>query len=280
MNLIFNSEKKISLFILTSAVIIAGILVFYNPQAPKKSLADLQKEGSANAEGFSIEKENKQLGIISGDDLSALLTGRKPNENLTQRFADNLANGFVQANPSGVSNDGTIVTPDSEVMLSQMLKDYSSELNWQDKYVQIKELNISNNNSRESIVNYFSQLSDITFKYGDKMQEVFYSLQYFAEEANEGYIKNIVNYYGQLIGELKKLSVPSNWLDVHKEIINTSIVMREIFVGLQNWKQDPLLALAGFDILPELKQKYESINSMIENKLEADGISFDTKQLF
>ena len=44
MNLTFNSKEKIALFILASALIIAGILVFYDPQASKKSLADLKNE--------------------------------------------------------------------------------------------------------------------------------------------------------------------------------------------------------------------------------------------
>lgn len=282
MNLIFNSQKKIGLIVLGAALVMAGFLVFYDSDSFKKSLADIKKEKEAalQVEGFNLKQENKDLGVISSEDLSALLTGERPPENITQKFADNLAGGFIQVNPEGVSNDGTVIVPDGEITLEQTLKDYSGDLNWEDKYVETKDLNISNNNSKENIINYYSQLADVTFKYANKMEGVVYNLKYFAEDMNEEYIKNIVVYYNQLIEELKKISTPSSWSDIHKEIINTSIAMREIFYELQNWREDPLGALVGFNILPELEGKYESINLIIEDRLKIDEISFNTKDLF
>jgi hypothetical protein len=269
MNLIFNSEKKISLFILISAVIVAGILVFYDPQAPKKSLADLQEEGSANAEGFNIEKDGQKLGVISGEDLSALLIGEKPVENLTQKFADNLAKGFIDSNPSGIQDGQEISVPDSQVLLDQIAVEKNKDVDVS-LFVTQKDLNISNNNSQENILNYYEGYKGVISKYASKMNMAA-NLEMFIDTNNSGYLKPISDYLQNIIDELKKLSVPSDFAVLHQNAVNLFIMEKEIFDSLVKSNEDPLRASSALMTMEELSNKFSDLDNNFAQALKSHG---------
>jgi hypothetical protein len=269
MNLIFNSEKKIGLFILTSAVIVAGILSFYDPQAPKKSLADLQKEGGADAEGFNIEKDGQKLGVISGEDLSALLTGEKPAENLTQKFADNLAKGFIDSNPSGIQDGQEIKVPDSQVLLDQITIEQNKDIN-SDLFVTQKDLIISSNNSQENILSYYENYKAILLKYSIKMK-MGDNLEMFVSTNNSDYLKLIPAYLQNIINELRVLSAPSDFSLLHQDAINLFITEKGIFNSLINAGGDPLRAASALMTMEELSNKFSDLDKGFIQVLKNHG---------
>jgi hypothetical protein len=269
MNLIFNSEKKIGLFILTSAVIVAGILAFYDPQAPKKSLADLQREGGADAEGFNIEKDGQKLGVISGEDLSALLTGEKLSENLTQKFADNLAKGFIDSNPSGIQDGQEIKVPDSQVLLDQIAIEQNKDIDI-DSFVAQGDLRISSNNSQENILSYYESYKGIISKYSIKMK-MGDNLEMFINTNNPDYLKLIPGYLQNIINELKVLNVPSDFSALHQDAINLFIIEKEIFSSLVNAEGDPLRAASALMTMEETANKFFNLDKNFAKTLEDHG---------
>lgn len=269
MNSIFNSKNKIGLFILTSALIIAGILVFYDPQAPKKSLADLEKENGSTAEGFNIKKENEKIGVLSGEDLSALLMGKKASENLTQKFADNLAKGFVESNPSGIEEGGEIAVPDSQTLLDQIAaeqdKNFDSAL-----FVTKKDLKISADNSQKNILSYYESYKEAISKYADKMNMAA-NLEMFIDTNNPDYLKLIPDYLQNIIDDLRALKVPSDLSLLHQDAINLFISEKGIFESLVNVSDDPLKAASSLMTMDELFDKFSALDSGFAKILENHG---------
>lgn len=269
MNLIFNSEKKIGLFILTSAVIVAGILAFYDPQASKKSLADLQKEGGADAEGFNIEKDGQKLGVISGEDLSALLTGEKPAENLTQKFADNLAKGFIDSNPSGIQNGQEITVPDSQTLLEQISTEQSKSID-KSLFVTKKDLKISSDNSQGNIYDYYTNYQEVINKYSGKISLVD-SFEMFVNTNNPEYFKQPLIYTEGIIKDLKNVVVPSDFYQLHLDTINLFIMNQNILESLVNINNDPLKAASASMIIEEIMKKSVILTDDFASALEAHG---------
>jgi len=277
MNLIFDSKKKIGLFVLSSALIIAGILVFYDPQAPKKSLADLKNEDGSTVEGFNLKKENEQIGILSSEDLSALLTGKKASENLTQKFADNLAKGFVDSNPSGIEEGKEIAVPDDQTLLTQAALDYQKEINSSDIFIKEKDLKISYNNSKENIYDYYVDYQDILNKYLGKIN-IIDNLNMFADTNNSNYLNSSLTYLESLIAELKNLSVPSDFSVLHQEAINLLIVNQNILSSLVKVDDDPLRASSSLLMLEEVSDKFLALDKNFIQALQDHGFNIQYSQ--
>ncbi|HNW96637.1 MAG TPA: hypothetical protein PLQ44_02340 [Candidatus Paceibacterota bacterium] len=269
MNFIFNSKNKIGLFILTSALIIAGILVFYDPQAPKKSLADLEKEGESAVEGFNIKKENEKIGVLSSEDLSALLTGKKASENLTQKFADNLAKGFIDSNPSGIEEGKEVAVPDSQTLLDQIAaeqdKSFDSAL-----FVTKKDLKISTDNSQQNILSYYESYKESISKYAAKMNMAA-NLEMFMDTNNPDYLKLIPGYLQNIIDDLMMLKVPSDLSSLHQDAINLFITEKGIFESLANVNDDPLKAASSLMAMDELFDEFSTLDSGFAKVLKSHG---------
>lgn len=277
MNLTFNSKEKIALFILASALIVAGILVFYDPQASKKSLADLKNEKESAVEGFNLKKENAQIGVLSGEDLSALLTGKKAPENLTQKFADNLAKGFVESNPLGIEEGGEINTPNNNALLAQAALDYQKEINSSDIFIKEKDLKISYNNSKENIYNYYIGYQNILSKYSGKIN-IMDNLEMFANTNNSNYLNPSLTYLESLIAELKNLSVPSDFSVLHQEAINLLIINQNILSSLVKVDDDPLRASSSLLMLEEVSDKFLALDKNFIQALQDHGFNIQYPQ--
>lgn len=270
MNLTFNSKEKIALFILASALIVAGILVFYDPQASKKSLADLKNEKESAVEGFNLKKENAQIGVLSGEDLSALLTGKKAPENLTQKFADNLAKGFVESNPLGIEEGGEINTPNNNALLAQAASDYQKEINSLDIFIKEKDLKISTDNSQQNILTYYESYKETISKYATKMNMAS-NLEMFVDTNNPDYLKLIPGYLQNIIDDLKRVKVPSDFSSLHCEAINLFVAEKVIFESLINVNSDPLRAASSLMTMDDLSNKFTALDSNFAKLLESHG---------
>ena len=270
MNLTFNSKEKIALFILAYALIVAGILVFYDPQASKKSLADLKNEKESAVEGFNLKKENAQIGVLSGEDLSALLTGKKAPENLTQKFADNLAKGFVESNPLGIEEGKEIAVPDDQTLLAQAALDYQKEINSLDIFIKEKDLKISTDNSQQNILTYYESYKETISKYAAKMNMAS-SLEMFVDTNNPDYLKLIPGYLQNIIDDLKRVKVPSDFSSLHRDAINLFVAEKVIFESLINANSDPLKAASSLMTMDDLSNKFTTLDSNFAKLLEGHG---------
>jgi hypothetical protein len=271
MNLIFNSQKKIGLIVLGAALVMAGFLVFYDSDSFKKSLADIKKEKEAalQVEGFNLKQENKDLGVISSEDLSALLTGEKPPENLTQKFADNLAKGFIDSNPFGIQEGQEISVPDSQILLNQIANEQNKNID-NSLFVTQKELKISSNNSQENILSYYEGYKRIISRYSIKMK-MGDNLEMFINTNSPDYLKLIPSYLQNIINELKLLNVPSDFSILHQDAINLFIIEKEIFSSLVNAEGDPLRAASALMIMEETANKFFNLDKNFGKMLENHG---------
>lgn len=277
MNLNFTKEKKISSIILGSALVIAGFLVFYDSESFKKSLADVKKEKEAamQAEKFSLEQENKNIGILNTEDLSALLTGKK-SSNLTQKLADDLATGFMDANPSGVA-DGEVITPDSKALLEQAASDYQKEISSSGIFVGSKDLKISYNNSQDKIYDYYVSYQDVINQYSEKIN-LLENLEMFADTNNSSYLESPVIYLRDAIDELKGITIPSDFASLHQDMINIFITIHSVLDSLISANDDPLKASSGLLLIQETLNKLSSLGEDFMNELENHGFDVQYSQ--
>lgn len=271
MNLNLKKEKKIGLIILGSALVIAAFLIYYNPESFKKSLADIKKEKEAamQAEKFSIQEENKDIGVLNTEDLSMLLTGKKPPENLTEKFADNLASGFIGSNPEGIIEGQEIKVPDAQVLLNQIANEQIKSID-ESLFVIQKDLKISYNNSQENIYNYYESYKEIIAKYSQKMK-MGDNLEMFVETINPDYLSLIPGYLQKLIDELKNLTVPSDFSILHQDGINLFISEKTIFNSMLEVDEDPLKAASALMTLEELFKKFDDLDANFIQVLKNHG---------
>ena len=251
---------------------VAGILLFSSSDkapAPKNS-AD--KNSAGKAEPFQLEKSGQKLGVISAEELSEFINNQKPTKNLTQQLAEDLARGFIAQNPNGIDAQGGLSTPDSESLLEESVINAAEEFKLENEFVELKDLNISSNNSKENIAEYISQYYNILGNYANKMRLVD-NLQAFSESQDVNYIIPLLGYFDKLILEMKKLAVPSNFVLLHQQEINLLIGERSLLAALVDFSNDPLRAVAALKIFPDLEKQFADLDNLIENQLKTYGFA-------
>jgi hypothetical protein len=264
-----NFRKKLGIIILASALVVAGILLFYPYTKPAtKNSAD--KNLAGKAEPFQLEKSEEKLGVISADELSEFINNQKPTKNLTQQLAENLAQGFMAQNPNGIDAQGGLSTPDSESLLEESVINAAAEFQLENEFVELKDLNISSNNSKENIAEYISQYYSILGNYTNKMR-LADNLQAFSESQDVNYIIPLLGYFDKLILEMKKLAVPSSFVLLHQQEINLLIGEKSLLAALIDFPNDSLRAAAALKIFPDLEKQFADLDNLIENQLKTYG---------
>ena len=228
-----------------------------------------EKEAAMQAEKFSIQEENKDIGVLNTEDLSMLLTGKKPPENLTEKFADNLASGFIGSNPEGIIEGQEIKVPDAQVLLNQIANEQIKSID-ESLFVIQKDLKISYNNSQENIYNYYESYKEIVAKYSQKMK-MRDNLEMFVETINPDYLSLIPGYLQKLIDELKNLTVPSDFSILHQDGINLFISEKTIFNSMLEVDEDPLKAASALMTLEELFKKFDDLDANFIQVLKNHG---------
>lgn len=112
-----------------------------------------------------------------------------------------------------------------------------------DMKISDQEINIIENNSKEAIDVYFSQLTlifdnDFFFqKNGAEAFEKALETEYFLK------LSEIIKLNDPKIEKLKQMPVPLILKDIHKEALRTSILARNIFISIRDLQSDPIKAL-------------------------------------
>jgi hypothetical protein len=268
MNLIFNSEKKIGLFILTSAVIVAGILAFYDPQAPKKSLADLQEEGSANAEGFNIEKESQRLGE-NLDILGLINNDIKVEDNLTDKITAEISQKVISLNQGDV-DEGKIMVPDESMLTEEIINKYKSEFFKSDESVKVEDFKTVQDTPPKTTLEYFQKLLIIIQDNNITEEHMNDLLDEFLQTENVGYLKQPIEGMNNAILDLKKIVVPNSWLTLHSDFINLLINKKDFYLAIYDQKNDPMKAMIALQLIDDLESRFSQWYAAVAEKLEQD----------
>jgi hypothetical protein len=269
MNLIFNSQKKIGLFILTFAVIIAGILVFYDPQAPKKSLADLQKKGNINAESFNIEKDGQKLG--ENLDILALINNNiKTEDNLTNKITAEISQKVLSLNQENDLDEGKIMVPDESMLTEEIFNKYKSEFFKGDESVKVGDFKTIQDDLPKTTLEYFQKVLIIIRDNNITEERTTDLLDAFLEMENVGYLKQPIEGMASAIIDLKDMSVPNSWLILHRDFINLLISKKIFYQSLYNQKIDPIKAMIALQLIEDLNSRFDQWYASVAEKLEQD----------
>lgn len=270
MNLIFNSEKKISLFILTFSVIVAGILVFYDPQTPKKSLAELQKEGVADAEGFNIEKDGQKLG--ENLDILALINNNiKAEDNLTNKITADISQRIISLNQSNDLAEGKIMVPNESLLTEEIIGKYKGEFFKGSESVDVGDFKTIQDNLPRTTLEYFQRVLIIIRDNNITEERMTDLLDEFLQTENVGYLKQPIEGMEDAIVDLKDMSVPNSWLTLHSDFINLLISKKIFYQSFYNQENDPIKAMIALQLIEDLNGRFDQWYASVAKKLEQDG---------
>ena len=199
-------RNKLGIAILAGAVVFAGILIFSNPERQKESLANRPTSTPFQAESFLLQKENQKLGVINLEDLSGLLTNQTKTKNLTQQLAETLAQGFIRENPSNKDLSSGLKTPQESFIWNQFSQEIQDSALLAGQTLELKDLNIHSDNSKEKVKAYFGQLGGAIQSFRLKtVLPAMESLRAFGESQNPDYLLPVVKNYDRFVEELKKI---------------------------------------------------------------------------
>ncbi len=266
-----NNQKKIGIFVLTISLLLAAVLLL----RPNHNLAN-QNTNNTNslvqASPFQLEKDGQKLGVVDAGSLLGFSESQKTLTNLTQQLADDLAKGFIEKNPSGADAQGGWLTPDNEGLLQQSVDKAAKEFQAEAQTVELHELNISSDNSTQNIADYISQYYGVLSSYANKMK-ISANLEAFVENQNVAYLTPLLSQFDGLISEMKKMSVPSDFVVFHQKEINLLFIEKSFISALINYSEDPLRAVAVLQMMPDLEGQFTALDDSIEEQLKTYGFN-------
>lgn len=113
-----------------------------------------------------------------------------------------------------------------------------------DMKISDQEINIIENNSREAVQIYLSELS--SFINSDDFFFQTNGVEIFAdavETENFSKLNGIIKLNDLKIEQIKQIPVPSSLKEIHKQALKISILARNIFVSIRDIENDPIKAL-------------------------------------
>ena len=126
-----------------------------------------------------------------------------------------------------------------------------------------KDINISDNNSKENINTYITQASSILkAKTFFLQQQTFSAVTAAFKEGDFSKIDTIISSNADKVEILKAMSVPSSWKEVHKQGLRLILVIRNIFISFRDLADDPLKAYVALDKFEKFPDQW---NRFLEN---------------
>lgn len=236
---------------------IAGsVFLFQNSPLVKEESRIVQEGKSGNLTNLSTGKPFvEQLKVNQ-------LTGKQNgiNENLTDSFAQRLAEKIAQNNPAGAQiMDGrqAIAVPDPDQIAADLLAEAYQNLNPQELIPKIndKDLKIINNQALAAYAEAFDEISSKT-----AMPDSQNSAELNAK------LPALIKSYQGAIDSLYKLPVPELFVEVHKTKIAYLTAQLKLLEKMKAVQQDPVAAmLASQNFLALEEEFYEEFqNNMFE----------------
>ena len=116
-----------------------------------------------------------------------------------------------------------------------------------------EHIKISEDNSKQAIELYVSKItqwlnSDIFFFQNEALQIITNTLK------NQGFdnLDRLIKLNDQWIDQMKEITVPSSWKELHKQGLGIIILTRNIFISIRDYENDPFKAYYAAEKLEEL----------------------------
>lgn len=116
-----------------------------------------------------------------------------------------------------------------------------------------KHIKISRDNSKQAIELYVSKItewlnSDIFFFQNEALQIIASALK----NQNFDNLYRLIKLNDKWIDQMKEITVPSSWKELHKQGLGITILTRNIFISIRDYESDPFKAYYAAEKLEEL----------------------------
>jgi len=147
-----------------------------------------------------------------------------------------------------------------------------------DSEIKYEDLKISNDNSKEAKMNYLFSIQEAFKKYFNDP-----SLQPDQDQLMNNVNQDcfggggsanfkIAEAYNNTANECLNISVPSDWLEVHKEIILSLKKGNLIFKAIAGCIADPMKGYLAVQALPQLAAEITAVGNALKKKAAEDGL--------
>jgi len=136
-----------------------------------------------------------------------------------------------------------------------------------------EQINISQDNSKQAIQFYIYEISqwlnsDIFFLQNEALQMISYAL----ENQEFDNLDKLIKLNDEWIDQMKEMTVPSSWKEIHKQGLATIILFRNIFISLRDMENDPFKAYYATEKLEELSYSWTELIKKAINLAQEQGI--------
>ncbi|MFH1392164.1 MAG: hypothetical protein ABIG90_00575 [bacterium] len=132
------------------------------------------------------------------------------------------------------------------------------------------EIKIANNNSPEAIEEYVSKMYNLFEKFSSKIEFLLSSesaetsveiMQQAIDTKNFSQIEELLQDNKKIVEELKKISIPSSWKNIHKEQIALLVLENNIYQAVEETETDSLRAIIALQRYPDI---FISMNDLLD----------------
>lgn len=213
-------------------------------------------------------------------------------ENLDTLFASYFTQkkDYVDDNPQMITSQEDFNTNVSQTTVSEMWKralgDLYSTLNEQamaeieklpdvfNVSINDNDIRISEDNSKNAIEEYFSQVSDILNSDNFFLkQEAFDAINSAIENDDFSKIDTLIIENDAKIEKSKEIPVPSTWKDVHENGMELILLIRNVFVSFRDVYNDPLKTYIATNKLDEFPAEWDKLIKQAIDLADLQGVN-------
>jgi len=141
-----------------------------------------------------------------------------------------------------------------------------------------KDIKISEDNSKEAIQEYINQAASIINSENFFITgEAFETISTAINENNFSGLDSLIIDNDAKIGEAKNLTVPSTWKDLHKNGMELTILIRNIYVSFRDMIDDPLKAYIASGELDKFPAEWKKFIEQVNDLAKTQGIIIPTR---
>lgn len=193
--------------------------------------------------------------------------------NLSEILAKKIASEVAAANPNGsmtVAGKTYVSAPKPEDLANDLFTEAQKNFNPKNLYPTINDsyLKISEDNSKQVLINYFDSFSKILINSREKIPKDLIS----SANLQVSDFVQVVSIYETTIKSFYDLTVPRTVLNIHKKEIELLTAGKNIYQKMANAEQDPLTAVVAVKELPNIYQEFDKLKTDLNDFLKANQL--------
>ena len=275
----FNPLKLIVVFVIAAFGLIGFWFAFKTNFASPLTHQEAQQSKTNFPEGNKINNPFLNLNL----DLAKIkefvnqnnsTSSMARNQNLTEEIAKTMAAKILTANENLLNYKSGEALSSEQIQISNELINKLKNQNYLSLNQEIDEktFKIDSTNSIFIKKQYIAAIEDINHKcfagFHKDIPEIFKDL----EKNDNSSAKNLAQVYNCAYNELENRTVPLNWVDLHKNLLNYYQNAKIIYEALSNFQEDPLKAWLASNAISELIETANKIQDILEIKAKSIGL--------